>query len=99
MYCFVHHSQKGKLLLLESYGGSVAKMATYLNQLKQMGVFQKVAGILLGTFTEMERNQETPPMEELILSYIEETLPVIKTKQIGHGCDAKAVMIGEKYIF
>lgn len=90
---------EGKLLLLEAYGGNVAKMVTYLNQLKQMGVFQKVAGIVLGTFTEMEKNQETPPMEELILRYLEETLPVIKTKQIGHGYDAKAVMIGEKYIF
>ena len=45
---------KGKILLLESYSGTVAKMETYLCQLQQLGVFEKVAGIILGTFTQME---------------------------------------------
>ena len=44
----------GKIMLLESFSGTVAKMETYLAQLSQLGAFDKVAGILLGTFTEME---------------------------------------------
>ncbi len=43
-----------KILLLEAYGGEVPQMATYLAQLKQLGAFEKVGGILLGTFTAME---------------------------------------------
>ncbi len=42
-----------KILLLESYSGTVAKMETYLCRLEQLGAFKKAAGILLGTFTEM----------------------------------------------
>jgi len=45
---------QGKILLLEARSGQVPQMVTYLNQLKQMGVFDKVSGILLGTFTEMD---------------------------------------------
>lgn len=49
-----------KILLLESFGGTAAKIETYLNQLKQMGAFEKIAGILLGTFTEMETENCIP---------------------------------------
>ena len=34
----------GKILLLESFSGDVAKMATYLNQYKQLGVFEQSKG-------------------------------------------------------
>ena len=42
-----------KILLLEARSGNVNKMITYLSQLKQMGVFDKINGIILGTFMEM----------------------------------------------
>ena len=38
-----------KILFLESMGGEAALMSAFFNQLKQMGVFSKVRGILLGT--------------------------------------------------
>lgn len=41
-----------KILLLESLNGGVPQMVTYLNQLKQIGAFDKINGILLGTFTK-----------------------------------------------
>lgn len=37
-----------KILLLESLGGTVARMETYLCQLKQIGAFDKLAGIIIG---------------------------------------------------
>lgn len=36
---------------------TVARMETYLSQLQQIGAFEQIAGILLGTFTEMEAKQ------------------------------------------
>ena len=42
-------------------------MVTYLSQLNQMGVFKKVNGILLGTFTKMEEDNCQPDMAQLIL--------------------------------
>lgn len=86
---------QGKILLLESYSGDVARITTYLSQLKQMGVFEQVSGVLLGTFTEMERNGYQPGMEELILQYVQKSLPVAVTKEIGHGTDSKAAVIGK----
>lgn len=86
----------GKILLLESYSGDVAKMVTYLNQLKQMGVFEKVSGILLGTYTEMEKEGYTPNIVELVKRYVGEEIPIACTKEIGHGTDSKAIMIGKE---
>lgn len=87
-----------KILLLESYSGNVARMATYLSQLKQMGVFEKISGILLGTFTEIEAAGYVPHMKELILDYISRELPVAYTKDVGHGTDSKAIIIGREFI-
>ena len=87
---------EGKILLLESYGGTVAKIETYLCQLQQMGAFDKVAGILLGTFTEMEQEKCTPTVETLVKKIAGEDLPIAVTRDIGHGTDAKAIVIGKK---
>lgn len=88
----------GKILLLEAYGGLVPQMITYLSQLKQMGAFEKAAGVLLGTFTQLEQETASMQMEELILQYVKKDIPVMKTSQIGHGTDAKAIVIGEHTI-
>ena len=85
----------GKILLLESFGGTVAKMETYLCQLQQLGAFDKVAGILLGTFTEMEAEHCTPTMEMLVKRMVGTQLPIAVTREIGHGTDAKGIMIGK----
>lgn len=87
---------KGKILLLESYSGAVAKMETYLCQLKQMGAFDKIAGILLGTFTEMEQENCLPTVETLVKRIVGEDLPIAVTRDIGHGTNAKAIIIGKK---
>ena len=84
-----------KILLLESYSGNVPRIAAYLSQLKQMGVFEKVQGVLLGTFTEMDSEGYLPTVWELLREYVKEDLPVAVTKEIGHGTDSKAILIGE----
>lgn len=87
----------GAILLLEAYSGGVMRMTTYLHQLKQIGVFGQVSGILLGTFTEMEDKQLKPTIEELVQAIVPETLPIATTRYIGHGTDARAIMIGKEY--
>lgn len=88
----------GKVLLLESFSGTVAKMETYLAQLKQIGAFDKVAGILLGTFTEMEEMECKPDIVTLLKNYVPEDMPVAVTKDIGHGVDSKAIVIGQEIV-
>ncbi len=88
----------GGILLLESLGGAVYQTMTAIEQYSQMGVFEKISGILLGTFTKMEREGLKPSAQELILKYVPENIPVAATPFIGHGSDARAVIIGKKYI-
>lgn len=86
----------GKILLLEALGGDIPKMVTYLSQLKQMGVFEQVGGILLGTFTQMEKERMAPDMAELVLRFAGTAMPVAQTKWIGHGADARGIVIGRE---
>ena len=87
---------QGKVLLLESLGGEVPQMATYLSQLKQIGAFDKVSGVLLGTFTTMERNGCVPDIVALVKEVCGRELPIAKTAEIGHGDDSKAIVIGRE---
>jgi len=85
-----------KILLLESFEGAVAKMETYLCQLRQMGAFDKVAGIILGTFTEMDREKCIPTIEALVKRIVGKDLPIVVTRNIGHGIDSKGIIIGQE---
>ena len=86
----------GKILLLEARSGGVPQMVTYLNQLKQMGVFDKIAGILLGTFTEMEKDESVPSIIDLVKMYAGTNIPIAKTAEIGHGTNSKGIVIGRE---
>lgn len=84
-----------KILLLEARGGKAPQMITYLHQLKQLGAFKKLKGILLGTFTIMEQEMCTPTIEELVKEIVDDQLmPIAKTREIGHGEDSKCIRIG-----
>lgn len=89
---------ENKVLFLESYGGGVALMSTYFAQLQQLGAFSKVKGVLLGTFTAMEKDAIVPTISELVLRYINSDIAIAKTYNIGHNVDSRAIRIGEEII-
>ena len=76
-----------KILLIESLGGKVPQMITYLSQLKSCGVFNKINGILLGTFSEMEAKSCEPDIVSLVQSFAGDKMPIAQTKEIGAGWD------------
>ncbi|WP_138290077.1 S66 family peptidase [Clostridium perfringens] len=89
---------KDKILFLESFSGNSAKMVTYITQYKNLGVFNEVKGIILGEFTEMEREDLKPAIVEILKRVIGEiNIPILKTRDLGHGADAKCIPIG-KYL-
>lgn len=90
---------EGKILLLEALGGGVAQMVTYLAQLKMLGAFEKISGIVLGTFTRMEENNVGPEMTDLVRDVAGKDIPIVKTSYIGHGSNARAALIGGYYVF
>ncbi|MDK0864529.1 LD-carboxypeptidase [Clostridium perfringens] len=91
---------KDKILFLESFSGNSAKMVTYITQYKNLGVFNEVKGIILGEFTEMERENLKPDIIEILKRVIGEiNIPILKTRDLGHGADAKCIPIGKYLIF
>lgn len=76
-------------------------MLSYLNQLDQMGIFGQVAGMVLGRFSQLEETlkESDKGMAELITRIVPADLPVIKTDQLGHHPDSKAIVIGGYYRF
>ncbi|WP_195987115.1 S66 peptidase family protein [Clostridium sp. D53t1_180928_C8] len=88
-----------KVLFLESMGGEAGLMSTFLNQLKQMGAFNKIKGLILGTFSKMQENNISPTIEELAVKIINNpNLPIAKTEEIGHGVNSKCIIIGKNII-
>jgi len=90
---------KGKILLLESLGGESGQIATLFNQLDDIGVFDQVSGVLLGTFTNYEKAELTLSVYDILKMHVSDKLPVACTRDIGHGHNSKAIMIGKEYIF
>ena len=90
----------GKILLLEALGGDRYAVSSYFAQLSMMGVFDQVAGILLGTFTHLEKSDReagyigSPMAYSYLSKYVPVELPVAFTEEIGHDINSKAIIIG-----
>ncbi|WP_274459905.1 hypothetical protein [Gemella haemolysans] len=61
-----------------------------------MGVFDKISGLLIGTFTKIEKETSLEELFELVQEYIPSSLAVDKTQEVGHIRNSKALKIGEK---
>lgn len=87
---------EGKLLFLESWAGGAARITALFSQMSQMGVFRKIKGLILGTFTEMDEKKEQPDAVQLAVQIVDDpALPIFKTGQVGHGKDSRALPVGE----
>lgn len=86
-----------KILFLEAYSGSEAKVITYLSQLKEMGAFSKVSGIVFGTFLELSQSNKC--IKDIALNFFkEENIPIALTNEIGHKTNSKSLVIGKEYM-
>ena len=86
---------ENKVLFIEGLGTSIEGLVTHLAQLKQIGVFDKISGLLIGTFTKIEKEISVEELFELIQEYIPSSLAVAKTHEVGHAKDSKILKIGE----
>lgn len=85
-----------KILFLESLSGDINKIYTFLEQYNQIGAFDKVNGIILGNFTELEDTYSIDFVCKILLDKInKKNLPIIKTEELGHGSNSKALAIGK----
>jgi peptidase U61, LD-carboxypeptidase A len=70
---------ENKVLFIEGLGSSIEGLLTHLTQLKQLGVFDKISGLLIGTFTKIEKEFSVEEIFEIIQEYIPSSLSVAKT--------------------
>lgn len=85
-----------KVLFLEGMSTTIEGLITHLTQLKQIGVFNKISGLLLGTFTKIEQNFQNEDIYEILKDFIPENIPIVKTTEVGHSKDSKMLVIGQK---
>ena len=65
-----------------------------------MKYLDKINGILLGTFTEMEEKELKPCVENIITDILKEKdLPIAKTKFLGHRDHSRCIVIGDELEF
>lgn len=84
-----------KIIFLESLGGGAERAVACMSQLRQLGVFERVNGVLLGEFTYMSENNCKPTIEEIIIREIgNDKVPIARTQEIGHSPNSKAIIIG-----
>lgn len=82
---------KDKILLLESYSGSWYRIQSYLAQLERMQVFHQAQSVLLGQFTELDREGNRSKLLEYPFS-----CGLGCTLDIGHSYYSKAIWIGKE---
>lgn len=84
-------NMKDKVLFLESLGGRLPLIYSHFVHLQQLNVFKDIKGLILGTFTVMQENNES--VIEIAKMFSDK--PIIKTEWIGHSNHSKAIRIGE----
>ena len=85
---------ENRILFLEGLGTTVESLITHLIQLKQMGVFDKISGLLLGTFTNIEKIYNKNDIYSIVKDFTAKDLPVAKTSEVGHDINSKMITIG-----
>ena len=87
----------GRILFLESKSGNENRIRAYFAQLRQIDVFNMVSGVILGTFTELEKDSSSEKVLKIAKENIPESISIIKTDEIGHSIDSKMLEIGKYY--
>ncbi len=91
------------ILFLEGYKPNVEEIQWKLEQLKQIGVFDKIKGIVIGfmySFQDEEQRKGREinfDFEDLVLEATKEyDFPILKINEFGHRCQNTFLPIGSK---
>ncbi len=88
---------KDKIVFLESFSGGLEKIYSLVFHLKQSGAFDRCNGVLLGTFTEIEKNDSKDELFSMVKNILPD-IPIAYTDEIGHAENSKCLVIGENYL-
>lgn len=86
---------ENKVLVLESAGGRYEAMCSGLAQLEQLGAFEKINGMLIGQFTQIELDGKKTALLAVCRNYASRYgFPLLETAFIGHDDRSKPIRIG-----
>lgn len=76
---------KNKILLIEDVHERLHKIDLMLQQLKQLPNFNKISGIILGQFTDIDSDEEDGSLNDSIEDFVKDLdIPIIKDFCFGH---------------
>ncbi len=89
---------RNKILLLEEVSEAPYRVDRMFNQLRLMGVFKKISGLILGAFTdcnESDSEKKTLTTGEVVADYVDKLdIPVVYNFMYGHIADKITVPFG-----
>ncbi|MFU7514722.1 S66 family peptidase [Clostridium sp. HCS.1] len=92
-------SFENKIIFLEALSGDINKISTFIAQYKQIGAFSKINGLILGSFSEMEKTYSDIELKNFFLEKLKDyNFPIVKTSELGHNPNSKAIPIGKRVI-
>ena len=88
------------VLFLEAYQITAEGCDHFFQQLKQIGVFSQIKGVIIGHIDSLEKNQSVMQMEDVLLQTTSEfDFPILKLSDFGHNCPNTVMPIGAEAEF
>jgi muramoyltetrapeptide carboxypeptidase len=88
---------KDSILFIESYGFSPEGSYCNFAQLEQMGVFDKIKGIIVGYIYDVNVDRRSIHMEDVLArATSKHCLPILKVSDFGHNCPNTVIPVGAK---
>lgn len=87
----------GKILLIEDVHERMHRIDMMLQQLKQQPNFNRLAGIILGQFTDISGDEEDGTLEDCFADFLQGVdIPVLQNFSFGHPKSRYVLPLGEK---
>ncbi|MCL5784848.1 MAG: LD-carboxypeptidase [Patescibacteria group bacterium] len=95
---------KGAILYFEEVGESLHDIARYLTQLKYLGIFEQISGLLIGKITYIKPAREKeivePTLKEMVLDILKDyKFPIMANLDFGHFTVNIPMPVGIKVAF
>lgn len=84
---------RGAIVALEELSPDYTEVLVGFHHLRQVGAFEEAAGLLLGQFTEVERQHGLDAVPALAREIVP-NIPIATTAHFGHSADARALLVG-----
>ena len=85
----------GAILCMEAFEITPEACDQYFHQLMQMGVFEQIAGVVIGYNYSLQKTHSLIQMENVLLRITTHyAFPILKTEDFGHNCPNTVIPIG-----